>query len=111
MIAGSVCRHLKIAGRVATGSSAYQPAAPRSCNTTIVSDPLPVVLAQAVSVGGDADTIASIAGQLAGTVVGSAGVPYNLVADIDGSDELGVIGEAFAEFVANNGAACERRNE
>jgi hypothetical protein len=35
MIAGSVCRHLKIAGRFATGVlSAYQPAAPQSCNTT-----------------------------------------------------------------------------
>jgi ADP-ribosyl-[dinitrogen reductase] hydrolase len=81
------------------------------CAQSIVSDPLPIVLAQAVSVGGDADTIASIAGQLAGTVVGLAGVPYTFVADIDGSDELGVISEAFADFVANNGTACERRNE
>jgi hypothetical protein len=38
MMAGSVCRHLKIAGRVGTGSSAYQPTAPRSCNTTLLSD-------------------------------------------------------------------------
>jgi ADP-ribosyl-[dinitrogen reductase] hydrolase len=69
------------------------------CAQSIMSDPLPAVLALTISVGGDTDTIASIAGQLAGTVVGSAGVPRKLVADIDGSDELGVIAEEFAEFV------------
>ena len=69
------------------------------CAQSIASDPLPTVLALTISVGGDTDTIASIAGQLAGTVVGSAGVPHKLVADIDGNDELRVIAEEFAEFV------------
>ncbi len=62
--------------------------------------PLPTVLAQTISIGGDTDTIASIAGQLAVTVVGPAGVPDNLVSEVNGGDELKAIAEDFAEFVA-----------
>jgi ADP-ribosylglycohydrolase len=72
------------------------------CAQSIAVDTLPAVLARTISVGGDADTIASIAGQLAGTVVGSAGVPHRLFVDVEGSDEVAVIAEAFAEFVERN---------
>ena len=69
------------------------------CAQLIAVDTLPGVLARTISDGGDTDTIASIAGQLAGTVVGSAGVPHELFVDVEGSDEVAVIAEAFAEFV------------
>jgi ADP-ribosylglycohydrolase len=69
------------------------------CAQSIASDPLPAVLARTINVGGDADTIASIAGQLAGAVVGSAGVPPELFADVDGGDDFAVIVEEFADFV------------
>ena len=71
------------------------------CAQSIASRPLPTVLAQTISVGGDTDTIASIAGQVAGTVVGLAGIPHNLLAEINGSDELKAIAKDFAEFAAN----------
>jgi len=70
------------------------------CAQLIASEPLPTVLARAISVGGDTDTIASITGQLAGTVVGSDGVPNDLLTEVRGSDELRSIAEDFAEFVA-----------
>lgn len=69
------------------------------CAQFIASEPLPAVLARAISAGGDTDTIASIAGQLAGTVVGSAGVPPEFLTSISGGDELRAISEEFAEFV------------
>ena len=69
-----------------------------SCAQSIASGSLPTVLAQTISIGGDTDTIASIAGQIA--VVGLAGVPHNLVVDVSGGDELKAIAEDFAEFVA-----------
>jgi ADP-ribosyl-[dinitrogen reductase] hydrolase len=69
------------------------------CAQLIASEPLPTVLARTISVGGDTDTIASIAGQLAGTVVGSAGVPQDLLTGIRGGDELRAISEDFADFV------------
>ncbi len=75
------------------------------CAQSIGVEPLPVLLAQTVSIGGDADTIASIAGQLAGTVVGITGVPSNLVADIEGSHEIVSIAGTFAEFVAQKAGA------
>lgn len=67
---------------------------------SIALDPLPTVLARTIEVGGDTDTIASIAGQLAGTVVCSAGVPHELLAEVSGGDELRAIAEDFAVFVA-----------
>jgi hypothetical protein len=54
----------------------------------IASEPPPTVLARTISVGGDTDTIASIAVQLAGTVVGCTGVPHDLTTNISGGDEL-----------------------
>jgi ADP-ribosylglycohydrolase len=69
------------------------------CAQSIICDPLPAVLSRAISVGGDTDTIASITGHIAGTTVGSAGVPQELVADVEGSDEVAAIAEEFAEFV------------
>jgi len=69
------------------------------CAQSIASEPLPALLARAISLGGDADTIASIAGQIAGTVVGSAGIGRHLVADVEGGDEAAAIASEFAEFV------------
>jgi ADP-ribosylglycohydrolase len=71
------------------------------CAQSIAFEPLPTVLARTISAGGDTDTIASIAGQLAGTVVGSIGVPHDLLAEVSGVDELSAIAEDFAELVAN----------
>lgn len=69
------------------------------CAQSIASEPLANVLARTVSLGGDSDTIASITGQLSGTVVGLTGVPLNLLADVSGGDELRMISKEFAEFV------------
>ena len=70
------------------------------CAQSIAFEPLPVVLALTIGVGGDTDTIASIAGQLAGTVVGSAGIPHDLFAAVEGGEEVAAIAEEFSEFVA-----------
>jgi ADP-ribosyl-[dinitrogen reductase] hydrolase len=75
------------------------------CAQFIGVEPLPSLLARTISAGGDTDTIGSIAGQLAGTVVGIAGVPSNLVADIEGSNEIVSIASAFAELVAQKEGA------
>jgi len=69
------------------------------CAQSIASDTLPAVLAQTIGVGGDTDTLASIAGQIAGTVVGSAGIPGQLITSVEGSHEVTLIADAFAEFV------------
>jgi len=69
------------------------------CAQWIAREPLQAVLARTIGLGGDTDTIASIAGQLAGTVVGSHGVPHELVADIHASDEVMSIADAFAELI------------
>lgn len=71
------------------------------CAQSIASEPITDVLAQTVSLGGDTDTITAIVGQIAGTVVGSKGVPHDLVMAIDGSDELIAIAGEFAEFIAS----------
>ena len=71
------------------------------CAQSIASESLEIVLTQTISVGGDTDTIASIAGQLAGTVVGFAGVPHDRIAEVSGSNELKAIAESFAVLVAN----------
>jgi ADP-ribosyl-[dinitrogen reductase] hydrolase len=72
------------------------------CAQYIASRPLSTVLAQTVSVGGDADTIASITGQVAGTVVGESGVPAESLAAIDDNNEITAIAEEFANFVENS---------
>jgi ADP-ribosyl-[dinitrogen reductase] hydrolase len=78
------------------------------CAQSIDVESLPVILARTIGIGGDTDTIASITGQLAGTVVGLAGVPSNLVADIEGSDEIISIASTFAEFVAQTAGPVYR---
>jgi ADP-ribosyl-[dinitrogen reductase] hydrolase len=75
------------------------------CAQSIGVEPLPALLARTISVGGDADTIASITGQIAGSVVGLRGVPSNLVADIEGSNEIISVASTFADFVAQKAGA------
>jgi ADP-ribosylglycohydrolase len=69
------------------------------CAQLIAAHPLSEVLSQAVEAGGDTDTIASIAGQVAGCVVGSSGIPREHLAPIKDSEEVTRVGERFAEFV------------
>lgn len=69
------------------------------CAQFVGSQPLSVVLAQTINVGGDTDTIASIAGQLAGTVVGFAGLPHEYLTDVNGSSEAALIAQKFADVV------------
>ena len=69
------------------------------CAELIDKQPLPAVLVQAISTGGDADTVASITGQIAGTVTGPAGVPYDLFSGVEAHEEISRIAEVFAEFV------------
>lgn len=58
------------------------------CAQSIASNDLSDVLAMTIGAGGDTDTIASTAGQLAGTVVGVAGVPSHLLPTIQGVDNV-----------------------
>jgi ADP-ribosylglycohydrolase len=70
------------------------------CAQFIAEQPLSVVIAQAIEVGGDTDTIASITGQIAGT---AAGVPPHHAghfARITGGDEIIRIAEGFADFIS-----------
>lgn len=69
------------------------------CSQFITVRPLPAVLAHAIEAGGDTDTVASMTGQLAGVVVGAAGVPDHLVAAIDGAEHLRRLALDFADFV------------
>jgi hypothetical protein len=45
-------------------------------------------------------TIASLTGQLAGTVVRATGVPHDLFGGVEGSDEIFQIARRFAKFVS-----------
>ena len=70
------------------------------CARFIAEKPLSVVLAQAIEVGGDTDTIASITGQIAGT---AAGVPPDYAGHfsrIAGGDEIIRVAESFADFLS-----------
>src|ERR1700722_3757837 len=66
----------------------------------IAEEPLSVVLARPISAGGDTDTIASLTGQLAGTVVRATGVPHDLFGGVEGSEEIFQIARRFAKFVS-----------
>jgi ADP-ribosyl-[dinitrogen reductase] hydrolase len=66
----------------------------------ITMQPLEGVLAQTISAGGDTDTIASIAGQLAGCVVGPLGISKERFDDVEGGEEVLDVARQFAEFVA-----------
>ena len=50
------------------------------------------------SLGGDTDTIGSIAGQIWGAATGIA--PAHLVAGISGADRVLAVADRFAQFVA-----------
>jgi ADP-ribosyl-[dinitrogen reductase] hydrolase len=93
----------EIAGRF--GSSGYVvdtvPLALYSAQA-IATLPFSTVLAQTIAAGGDTDTIASIAGQLAGCVTGLAGVPHNDLASVNGGDEALSIAHQFADFVTTS---------
>ncbi|HKA01604.1 MAG TPA: ADP-ribosylglycohydrolase family protein [Candidatus Solibacter sp.] len=69
------------------------------CAQAICVETLPNVLSAAIRAGGDTDTIASMAGQVAGTKVGRNAIPNELISAIEGSDELLEIVEGFAAFV------------
>jgi ADP-ribosyl-[dinitrogen reductase] hydrolase len=69
------------------------------CAQSIAVQPLTMVLAQAIEVGGDTDTIASITGQIAGT---ASGVPPDYAghfSSITGGDEIIRVAESFADFL------------
>jgi len=68
------------------------------CAQSISEEPLSTVLVRAISAGGDTDTIASIAGQVAGTVIGTSGLPVEFFDNIKGSDEVFEIARRFAAF-------------
>jgi ADP-ribosyl-[dinitrogen reductase] hydrolase len=71
------------------------------CAQAIAKDTLPAVIEQAISVGGDTDTIASITGQLAGMIVGFNGVPLDLFLHVRAGDNVLSIAHEFAEFVSS----------
>lgn len=65
----------------------------------VAEQPLSAVLAQAIEAGGDTDTVASITGQIAGTV---AGVPSDYIehfSTIAGGEEIIRSAERFARFL------------
>ena len=71
------------------------------CAQYIAEEPLSAVLARTISAGGDTDTIASITGQLAGTVVRTEGVPDGLFSSVENSQEIFQIAGQFAKFVSS----------
>jgi ADP-ribosyl-[dinitrogen reductase] hydrolase len=71
------------------------------CAQYIEEEPLPAVLGRAISAGGDADTVASITGQIAGTVVGSGDELLRYLAGIKNHQEILQTATRFAEFVGH----------
>lgn len=69
------------------------------CAQSIRSEPLLKVIEMTIRAGGDTDTIASIAGQIAGAAVGSAGVPNEFIECIEDSREITSLASDFASFV------------
>ena len=72
------------------------------CAQLIAEQPLSVVLAQAIEAGGDTDTIASIAGQIAGTAAGAPPHYLGLFSTIAGGDEVIRVAERFADFLGRH---------
>jgi ADP-ribosyl-[dinitrogen reductase] hydrolase len=62
------------------------------------------VLEQLISCGGDTDTVASIAGQVMGSLVGRSGLPEDVSTSLRNSDDILAIAEMFA------GTVVMRRN-
>jgi len=73
------------------------------CAQYVAEEPLSAVLARAIGTGGDTDTIASLTGQLAGTVVRTTGVSYDLFDGVEDSEEIFQIAGQFAKFVSSRG--------
>jgi ADP-ribosylglycohydrolase len=65
---------------------------------SIARQALPALLADAIAAGGDTDTVASIAGQIAGAAIGRHGIPDEALSDIEGIEEVIRIAEQFAGF-------------
>lgn len=77
-----------IAERVGRGVAAVE-AVPAAVAAFLGSPDDPVgVLARAVAIGGDTDTIGAMAGALVGTRVGAGGLPDRLLARLEGRDVL-----------------------
>ena len=70
------------------------------CAQFISGKPLEVVLAQAIEAGGDTDTIASIAGQIAGTVAGFPADHKKYFSRITEGEEIIKLAGRFADFVS-----------
>jgi len=68
------------------------------CAQYITEEPLTAVLARSIRVGGDTDTVASLTGQIAGTVIGAAGIPEEFLAGIEEREEISRIAGEFARF-------------
>jgi ADP-ribosylglycohydrolase len=62
--------------------------------------PFAEILERAIGAGGDTDTIASIAGQIAGAALGAAALPSDLVARLRDRDEIVGIAERFGRVAA-----------
>jgi ADP-ribosylglycohydrolase len=69
------------------------------CAQFVVEQPLETVIAQAIEVGGDTDTIASIPGQVAGTAAGVVSDYERYFSTVTEGDEAIRIGQRFADFV------------
>jgi len=74
------------------------------CAQFVAEQPLSVVITQAIEAGGDTDTIASITGQIAGTVAGVTPDCMRHVSTIVESGEVIRIAEHFANFVCESGS-------
>jgi ADP-ribosyl-[dinitrogen reductase] hydrolase len=77
----------------------------------IASQPFESVIAQAVAAGGDADTVASIAGQIAGARGGIDALPADLLARIREVDETRRVAEAFAATVERLRAQMKKHGQ
>jgi ADP-ribosylglycohydrolase len=68
----------------------------------ITEKSLATVIAQAIGAGGDTDTIASITGQIAGTVAGTPADYREHFSRITGGNEVIQVAEGFADFVVSH---------
>jgi len=69
------------------------------CAQSVGEQPLSVVLAQAIELGSDTDTIASIAGQIAGAAAGLDAEHLRHVSNIPVTEDIDGIATRFAQFV------------
>jgi ADP-ribosylglycohydrolase len=110
----SVRDRLRAVGEVAPGTPAWEVARRFGCSGYVAdSVPLALFAAQqavpgnfrdvvlgAVGAGGDSDTIASMAGQVAGAWAGFSGLPGELVEQLPQVEQVLAIARAFAAAVA-----------